>query len=88
MSKQSERVAKVEELLADLYILCYPQNFEWEVTDHTYEKYSPCELCHKAHGGKYPCAGTSEDLEEECCKPFQAEVIADHMRELGIEVPE
>lgn len=86
MSKPSETVAKLEELLVDLYCLCYPQCFEWEVTDHTYEKYSPCEPCEKAHGGKSPCASTSKDLEEECCKPFQAVVIADRMRELGVEL--
>lgn len=80
--------AKLRELCADLHILCYPQSYEWEVTDHTYEKYSPCELCEKAHGGKSPCASTSEDLTEECCKPFQAKVVADRIRELGIEVPE
>lgn len=86
MSRPSERVAKLEELLADLYILCFPQTFEWEVTDHTYEKYSPCELCEKAHGGKSPCASTSRDMTDECCNPFQAVVVADRMRELGIEV--
>lgn len=80
------KVTKLRQLCADLHILCYPQSYEWEVTDHTYEKYSPCELCEKAHGGKSPCASTSEDLTEECCKPFQAKVIADHMRELGVDV--
>ena len=84
MSKPSEQVIKLEELLVDLYCLCYPQCFEWEVTDHTYSKYSPCELCEEAHGGKSPCASTSKDLEEECCKPFQAAVIAARMRELGV----
>lgn len=78
---------KLREQCADLHILCYPQSYEWEVTDHTCDKYSPCELCEKAHGGKSPCASTSEDLTEECCKPFQAKVVADRMRELGIEVP-
>ena len=87
MSKSSERVVKLEELLSDLHILCYPQSYECKVTDDTYEKYSPCELCEKAHGGKSPCASTSEDLTEECCKPFQAKVVADRMRELGVEVP-
>ena len=88
MSKPSERVARLEELLLDLYCLCFPQNFEWEVSDHTWEKYSPCKRCDEAHGGKSPCANTSEDLEKECCKPFQAVVIADCMRELEIEVDE
>ena len=86
MSKPSENVSKLEELLLDLYCLCFPQSFEWEVVDHTYDKYSPCELCHKAHDGKSPCARTSEDLSEECCKPFQAAVVADCLRKLGIEV--
>lgn len=72
--------------MTDLFCLCYPQNFEWEVSMHTYDKYSPCKLCKKAHGGRLPCASTSKDLEEECCKPFQAVVIANHLRELGIEV--
>lgn len=82
-----QRNAKLREQCTDLHILCYPQSYEWEVTDHTYEKYSPCELCEKTHGGESPCASTSEDLEEECCKPFQAKVVADHMRKLGVEVP-
>lgn len=86
MSKPSERVAKLEELLSDLHTLCYPQSYEWEVADHTYEKYSPCKLCKKAHGGKSPCASTSKDLTEEYCKPFQAEVVADRIRDLGLEV--
>ena len=85
MSKPSERVAELEELLLDLYRLCFPKNFEWELTDRTWEKYSPCKRCEKAHGGRSPCASTGEDLEEECCKPFQAEVIADRMSVLGIE---
>lgn len=88
MSKPSEIVAQLEELLVDLYCLCYPERFEWEVSEHTHAKYRPCELCEKAHGGKTPCAYTIEDLEEECCKPFQATVIADRLRELGIEVDE
>ena len=75
---------ELRELCEDLHILCYPQSYEWEVVDHTYEKYSPCELCEKAHGGESPCAGTSRDMSEECCKPFQAVVVADRMRELGV----
>lgn len=77
---------RLEELLLDLFCLCFPQNFEWEVTNHAWEKYLPCKRCEEAHGGKSPCASTSKDLAEECCKPFQAVVIADRMRELGIEV--
>ena len=88
MSRPSEQVRRLEELLADLFCLCYPNSFEWEVSAHTYDKYSPCKLCEKAYGGKSPCASTSKDLEEECCKPFQAAVIANHLRELGIEVDE
>lgn len=88
MSKPSDVVAQLEELLVDLYCLCYPERFEWEVTSHTYDKYSPCKPCEKAHGGRSPCASTSRDLEEECCKPFQATVIADRMSELGVEVDE
>lgn len=70
--------------MTDLFCLCYPQNFEWEVSMHTYDKYSPCELCEKAHDGRSPCASTSKDLEEECCRPFQAMVIANHLRGLGV----
>lgn len=86
MKTSSERVAKLEELLTDLYILCYPQGFNWEVTDHTYEKYNPCKLCKKAHGGKSPCLSTVKNLTEECCKPFQAEIVADRLHDLGVEV--
>jgi len=77
---------ELRELCEDLHILCYPQSYEWEVADHTYEKYSPCELCEKTHGGESPCASTSRDMSEECCKPFQAKVVSDRMRELGVEL--
>ena len=86
MSRPSEQVGKLEELVCDLYCLCYPSAFSWEVSDETYEKYRPCKLCEKANGGKSPCARTSKDLSDEYCKPFQAVVIADRMRELGVEV--
>lgn len=88
MSKQSTRVSELEELAFDLYCLAFPSAVSWKMTDRAYEKYSPCEMCEKAHGGESPCASTSKDLTEECCKPFQAKVVADRMRELGIKVME
>ena len=78
--------AKLRELVWDLYCLAYPSTVEWEVSDETYDKYSPCEKCQELHGGKSPCAGTAKDMTEECCAPIQASVVADRMRELGVEV--
>ena len=88
MSKPSVQVSELEELAFDLYCLAFSSAVSWKMTDHAYEKYSPCELCEKAHGGKSPCASTSRDMTDECCNPFQAAVVADRMRELGIEVGE
>lgn len=78
--------AKLRELVRDLYCLAYPSAVEWEVSDETYDKYSPCEKCEELHGGKSPCASTAKDMTEECCAPIQANVVAEHMRELGVEV--
>lgn len=78
--------AKLRELVMDLYCLAYPSAVEWEVSDETYDKYSPCEKCEELHGGKSPCASTAKDMTEECCAPIQANVVADRMRELGVEV--
>ena len=88
MSKPSVQVSELKELAFDLYCLAFPSAVSWEVSDETYEKYSPCEMCEKAHGGKSPCASTSRDMTDECCKPFQAVAVANRMRELGIEVDE
>ena len=77
--------AKLRELVLDLYCLAYPSTVEWEVSDETYNKYSPCEKCHELYGGKSPCASTAHDMTEECCAPIQANVVADRIRELGIE---
>lgn len=82
----AERIVGLEDLVRDLHCLCYPSTYEWEVADETYDKYSPCELCEESHGGKSPCASTSKDMSEECCKPFQARVVADRMREIGMEL--
>lgn len=78
--------AKLRELVWDLYCLAYPSAVEWEVSDETYDKYSPCEKCEELYGGKSPCASTAKDMTEECCAPIQANVVAEHMRELGVEV--
>lgn len=78
--------AKLRERALDLYCLAYPSTVEWEVADETYDKYSPCEKCHELHGGKSPCASTAKDMTEECCAPIQANVVADCLRELGVEV--
>jgi hypothetical protein len=78
--------AKLREMVRDVYCLAYPSTVEQEVSDAIYDKYSPCDRCKELHGGKSPCASTSEDMTEECCEPIQAAVVADHMRELGIEV--
>lgn len=90
MSEEIERLkrenAELREFVRDMYCLAYPSTVEWEVSDAVYDKYSPCEKCHELHGGKSPCAGTSKDMTEECCEPIQAAVVADRMRELGIEV--
>lgn len=89
-NNQAEEVcienAKLRELVMDLYCLAYPSAVEWEVSDETYDKYSPCEKCEELHGGKSPCASTAKDMTEECCAPIQANVVADRMRELGVEV--
>lgn len=77
--------AKLRELARDLYCLAYPSTVEWEVSWETYNKYSPCEKCHELHGGKSPCASTAEDMTEECCAPIQANVVADCLRELGVD---
>lgn len=77
--------AKLRELVRDMYCLAYPTTVEWEVADETYDKYSPCERCNELHGGKSPCASTSKDMTEECCAPIQASVVADRMRELGVD---
>ena len=78
--------AKLRELVWDLYCLAYPSAVEWEVSDEAYDKYSPCKKCHELHGGKSPCASATKDMTEECCAPIQAVIVADRMRELGIEV--
>lgn len=78
--------AKLREMALDLYCLAYPSTVEWEVFDAIYDKYSPCEKCCELHGGKSPCASTAKDMAEECCVPIQASVVADRMRELGVEV--
>ena len=78
--------AKLRGLAWDLYCLAYSSTVEWEVADETYDKYSPCEKCQELHGGKSPCASTAKDMTEECCAPIQANVVADRMRELGIEL--
>ena len=78
--------AKLRELVWDMYCLAYPSAVEWEVSDEAYDKYSPCEKCNELHGGKSPCASTAKDMTEECCEPIQAAVVADRMRELGVEV--
>lgn len=78
--------AKLRELVWDMYCLAYPSAVEWEVSDATYDKYSPCEKCNELYGGKSPCASATKDMAEECCKPIQAVVVADRMRELGVEL--
>ena len=78
--------AKLRELVWDLYCLAYPSAVEWEASDAAYDKYSPCKKCNELHGGKSPCASTSRDMTEECCAPIQAAVVADRLRELGVEV--
>lgn len=78
--------AKLRELVRDLYCLAYPSAVEWEVSDAAYDKYSPCKRCEELHGGKSPCASATKDMTEECCAPIQAVVVADRMRQLGIEV--
>lgn len=78
--------AKLREWCADLYVLCYPHEVDWKLADSTWEKYEPCGLCKERHGGKSPCASTSEDMSEECCDPYQAELFAKCMAELGIEL--
>lgn len=79
---------QLRELVWDLYCLAYPNAVEWEASSAAYDKYDPCEKCHELHGGKSPCAGTAKDMSEECCIPIQASVVADRLRELGIEVDE
>ena len=79
--------AKLRELCADLYVLCYEHEVGWKLADSTWEKYEPCDLCKERHGGKSPCASTSRDMSEECCDPYQAELFAKCMAALGIEVP-
>ena len=78
--------AKLRERAWDLYCLAYPSTVELEVSDEIYDKYSPCEKCQELHGGKSPCASTAKDMTEECCAPIQANVVADCLRELGVEV--
>lgn len=78
-------IDELRDLVWDLYCLAYPSAVEWEVSDAAYDKYSPCEKCHELHGGKSPCASTSKDMTEECCKPIQAVVVADRMHELGVD---
>lgn len=78
--------AKLREWCADLYVLCYPHEVDWKLADSTWEKYEPCGLCKERHGGKSPCASTSGDMSEECCDPYQAELFAKCMAELGIEL--
>lgn len=78
--------AKLRELCADMYCLCFESELPHEVAWAAYEKYEPCELCHERHGGRSVCAGTAEDMSETCCIPYQAEVVAACLRELGIEV--
>ena len=86
LEKVAEENAKLRELVWDMYCLAYPSAVEWEVSDATYDKYSPCEKCNELYGGKSPCASATKDMAEECCKPIQAVVVADRMRELGVEV--
>lgn len=80
--------AKLRELVRDMYCLAYSSTVEWEASSAAYDKYDPCEKCNELHGGKSPCAGTAKDMTEECCAPIQASVVADRLRELGIEVDE
>lgn len=77
--------AKLRELVWDMYCLAYPSAVEWEVSDAAYDKYSPCEKCNELCGGKSPCARTAKDMAEEYCKPIQAVVVADRMKELGVD---
>ena len=86
MSMLSEQVSELEKLAFDLYCLAFPKSVSWEISSEIYDKYSPCELCEKAHCGKSPCANTSKDLTDECCNPFQAVVVADRMQKLGLDV--
>lgn len=86
MGKLSTKIGELEELAYDLFCLAYPHAVEWKVSDAAYEKYSPCKKCCELHGGKSPCASTSADMTEECCAPIQADVVANRMQELGIEV--
>lgn len=86
IAEQSERIASLEELVLDLYCLAYPSAVEWGASDAAYDKYSPCKKCRELHSGKSPCASATKDMTEECCAPIQAAVVADRMRELGLEV--
>lgn len=88
MGRVEERCAKLRERCRDLYILRFVRQMEWKLSMETYEKYDPCDLCQKEHGGKSPCASTAEDMSEECCNPYQAAIVAEKLRELGVEVPE
>lgn len=81
-----DEIKDLQEMCRDLYILRFEHQVDWKLSMETYEKYSPCDLCHKEHGGKSPCASTAKDMSEECCNPYQATIVAEKLRELGVEV--
>ena len=83
-----DEIKDLREMCRDLYILRFEHQVDWKLSMDTYEKYDPCDLCYREHGGKSPCASTAEDMSEECCDPYQATIVAEKLRELGVEVPE
>ena len=88
ITEHAERIASLEELVLDLYCLCYPQQVSWKTSDAVWDKYEPCEICQKEHGGRSPCASTAKDMSDECCIPIQTEIVAERMRSLDLEVPD
>lgn len=71
-------------LVVDIYAINYPSAVGLDNTCIASNKYDPCERCESVYG-EMPC----DDLKDpynELCKPVQAVLLVERMRELGIEV--
>ena len=76
--------AELRELAADIYAINYPSVVGLDNTCIASNKYDPCRRCESVYG-EMPCADL-QDPYNELCNPVQAVLLAERMRELGIEV--
>lgn len=75
---------KLRELVADIYAINYPWAVGIDNTCIASNRYDPCERCESEYG-ETPCDNMIDPYNK-ICKPIQGALLAERMRELGIEV--